>query len=144
MPDDPLCAGCRLYIDLAQRTGPVTPRSSSPASIEKAPSVWRCLWERLFLYKLTDFLVTDDIDSKHEQEQRQPPEDARPIGRRGQQTTRIRSRSTNQCLLRELAELPDRCSARRRNNRHMKAAIPFHRRSSNTSAPPETLTEEEK
>ena len=26
----------------------------------------------------------------------------------------------------------------------MKAAIPFHRRSSNTSAPPKTLTEEEK
>ena len=72
---------CKLYIDPARQTGPATSGSSSPILIEKTPSVWRHLWERLFLYKSTNFSVIDGIDSKHEQESRQSPEDARPTGR---------------------------------------------------------------
>ena len=72
---------CKLYIDPARQTGPATSGRSSPILIEKTPSVWRRLWERLFLYKSTNFSVIDGIDSKHEQESRQSPEDARPTGR---------------------------------------------------------------
>ena len=74
-----------LYVQVASRAGPADRLGGfnrlRPILIEKAPSVWRRLWKRLFLYKSTDFSVTDGIDSKHEQESRQPPADARPTGR---------------------------------------------------------------
>ena len=38
-PDHPFSAGCRLYDDSIQQTGPTAPRSSWPVSVEKAPSI---------------------------------------------------------------------------------------------------------
>ena len=72
----------------------------------------------MFLYKSTDFSVTDGIDSKHEQESRQPPEeldqqdgvDSRQPGDALEALHAASNemealRLVNQRLLRELAEL---------------------------------------
>ena len=60
---------CRttLSLQVAGRAGPTNRLGGfnrlRPIPIEKAPSIWGCLWEQLFLYKSIDFSMTDGINS---------------------------------------------------------------------------------
>ena len=77
----------------------------------------------------------DDVNSEQ-------PEDI-PVALHAASNEMEALRLVNQRLLRELAELT-KCSDHKMNNRTTEAATPYHKRSNNTSTPPETITEEEK
>ena len=111
-----------LSLQVVGRAGPANRLGGfnrlMPIPIEKAPSIWRRLWERLFIYKSTDFSMTDGINSNMSRSHANPlrtqdqqddvdnRQTGDALGALHAVSNEMESlRLVNQRLLRELAEL---------------------------------------